>query len=255
MPTTVLAQDLHVKFQVYTHSNTSAIQAVAHGFRQRRKVVVEALTGINFELHSGQALGLIGHNGAGKSTLLKAIVGTVPPAQGRLLVSSQPQMLGAPVKALLSGRANIELGLLGLGFKPKEIKELIPGIVEYTELGDFIDLPFRTYSSGMKQRLNFAVSTAVAPDILLLDEALAVGDRNFKDKSLERLNEIKSHAGTVILATHNMREVRETCDHVLWLRDGRILAEGPADDVIEQYRAEETSQRNTIKDRKGGKIS
>ena len=250
MPITILAEDLHVKFEVFSHSNQSAIKAAAQGLRRRRRVVVEALTDVNFEIHRGQALGLIGHNGAGKSTLLRTILGLVPPAQGKLLVSSQPRMLGAPTKGILSGRANIELGLLALGFQPKRIEEMIPEIAEYTELGEFIDLPFRTYSSGMKQRLRFAVSTAVAPEILLLDEALAVGDKNFKDKSLRRLNEIKTEAGTIVLATHNMNEVRETCDHVLWLRDGKVCAQGPADVVIEQYKAEETSERNTIKSRR-----
>jgi len=250
MSITVLTKNLHVKFEVFAHSPGTAIGRVAQSLRERRrKVIVDALTDINIELRQGEALGLIGHNGAGKSTLLKAIAGIIPPAEGKVLVSSQPQMLGAPTKGLLTGRTNVDLGLLGLGFSREEIAELAPGIVEYTELGQFIDLPFRTYSSGMKQRLRFAVSTAVAPEILLLDESLTVGDRNFKDKSLARLNEIKSEAGTVILATHNMREVREACDHVIWLRDGKVLATGPPEQVIEQYREEERSMRNTIKDR------
>lgn len=250
MSITVLTKNLHVKFEVFAHSHGSAVSRFAQSLKERRKrVIVESLTDINIELHQGQALGLIGHNGAGKSTLLKAIAGIVPPAEGKVLVSSQPQMLGAPTKGLLTGRTNVELGLLGLGFSLEEIAEMSPAIIEFTELGGFIDLPFRTYSSGMKQRLKFAVSTAVAPEILLLDEALTVGDRNFKDKSLARLNEIKAEAGTVILATHNMREVRAACDYVVWLRDGKILAEGEPEYVIAAYEEEERSLRNTIKDR------
>lgn len=250
MPTTILVENLHVRFEVFAHPGVSAVSALASRFRRRRRVVVEALSGVNFQVQAGEALGIIGHNGAGKSTLLKALTGAVPPADGRILVASQPQMLGAPTKGSLSGRANVELGLLGLGFQPEQIKEMAPGIIDFTQLGDFIDLPLRTYSSGMKQRLKFAISTARAPEILLLDEALAVGDRDFKDKSLARLNEIKERAGTIIIATHNMREVRRTCDRALWLRDGRALAYGDVEDVIGQYRGHATSERNTIRSRR-----
>jgi len=149
----------------------------------------------------------------------------------------------------LSGRDNITLGLLSIGMKPEEVAAKELEVVEYTELGDFIDMPVTTYSSGMKSRLLFAIKTHQTPDILLLDEALSVGDKTFKQKSLERVNGIRESAGAVVMATHQPAEIRESCNYAMWLKDGRVMLFGDPEEVIEEYESADGSRRDTVERR------
>lgn len=216
---------------------------------RRKRTYIHALTDISFHLRKGDCLGVIGHNGAGKSTLLSAISGSIACSSGRLLVRSQPRSLAgssSTINRKLSGRENIHLGLLSLGIDPEQIDDLEPEIVDFAELGEFIDMPAKTYSSGMRARLQFAIRTTQDPEILLLDEALSVGDQHFKEKSMNRINDIREQAGVVVLATHSMREVLSSCTHALWLRDGRVAAFGEPESVVESYEQDSGPRRDTI---------
>lgn len=209
---------------------------------RREEVIVPALDSLSFELSEGDALGLVGHNGSGKSTLLQVIAGLIPPSTGSVLVSSQPQLLGvrAALSMGLSGWRNIELCCHALGFEPAAIDAVAQEIAEFTELGDFLCLPVSTYSAGMMQRLSFSISASARPRILLIDEALAVGDQQFKQKSLERLREVTADAGVLILATHAMGEIRATCSRAIWLHEGHVEMSG---DPVEVTTAYEESQK------------
>ena len=137
----------------------------------------------------------------------------------------------------LTGRRNIEIGLLAQGLDRAGVDDLLPAVVEFTSLGDAIDMRMETYSSGMRARLHFAVATATSPEILLIDEALAVGDRSFREKSAQRLDKHRADSGTVLLVSHNLSEIRRSCDRVIWLQDGLIVADGPTDEVLASYEA------------------
>ena len=204
---------------------------------RRRRTVVAALSEVDFELYEGDAVGIIGHNGSGKSTLMQAVAGLLPPSSGSVLVSSQPQLLGvqAALNLGLSGHANIELCSLALGFSPQQIDELREDVAKFTDLGDFLDLPARSYSAGMRQRLGFAISVLARPQILLIDEALAVGDKDFKQKCLGKLRELRENAGTVLLASHAMGEITSTCNRALWIHEGRLVMDGDPNEVAAAY--------------------
>jgi len=244
----VQVEGLFLSYAVLRDTTDSLSSLTARGFRPRQTKEVAALVDVSFTLQRGDSLGLIGHNGAGKSTLLQSIAGFLRPSRGTVLVSSQPQLLG--IKAALngnaSGRQNIELGCLALGMKREMVTELVPQIAEYTELGDFIDLPVRTYSAGMRQRLSFAISTTQTPEILLIDEALAVGDKAFRSKSMQRLRSIREEAGVVILASHSMGAIKGACNKVLWLHNGEIAKFGDPDDVIAAYKKSERTVKRDV---------
>lgn len=199
--------------------------------------VVKAVRGVSFVAHHGESIGLIGHNGSGKSTLLRAIAGAMPTTSGAIWSDGTAALLGvnAALMRELSGERNIVLGGLALGLTPAEIAERYDDVVDLAGIGDFLHLPMRAYSSGMGARLKFAISSAARPDILMIDEALATGDADFKQRSRERIEQIVAHAGTVLLVSHSMSTIRSMCDRVLWLDHGRLVADGPTDEVLEQY--------------------
>jgi ABC-type polysaccharide/polyol phosphate transport system ATPase subunit len=143
----------------------------------------------------------------------------------------------AALRPRMTGRANIRIGLLAQGLRRHEVEARLDDVVEFTDLGPSIDLPMETYSSGMRARLHFAIATALTPEILLVDEALAVGDQAFREKSARRLEEHRSAAGTVLLVSHNLSEIRRSCDRVVWLEQGRIVLDGPTDEVLGAYEA------------------
>ena len=241
----VSVQDLHIHYQVMARSGESLRVALQSRLRPRRPPTVVALSDVSLELRAGDSLGVIGHNGAGKTTLLHAIAGVLSPSQGSVLVRHQPQMLGvqAALDPRLSGRRNIELGGLALGLGFDEISELLPSIIDFTELEEFIDLPVSAYSAGMRVRLGFAISTVARPEILLIDEALAVGDKDFREKSIDRLRQLRAWAGVVVLASHALVEVERVCNKVVWLNRGRIEQFGDPTDVLDAYRASRRSSR------------
>lgn len=241
---TVVVDDLHVYYRIRTKVKSKQIAAKQNmldkALRRTRKVAlkeVHALKGISFTTHQGEAVAIIGRNGAGKSTMLRAIAGLIPARSGSILTSSQPSLLGVNAALMnhLSGRRNIELGGLALGMTPADVEANMDSIIEFSGLGEFIDLPLSTYSSGMGARLRFAIASSVPQEILMIDEALATGDVNFKKRSQERIAELKAKAGTVFLVSHSHSVIRETCTRAIWLEKGNLVADGPMNEVLTAY--------------------
>ncbi|MCU1538404.1 MAG: transporter ATP-binding protein [Humibacillus sp.] len=200
---------------------------------------VHAVKKVSFVVRHGEAVGIIGRNGSGKSTLLRAVAGLIPPSGGRAWASGRPSLLGVNAVLLtgLTGSRNIMIGGLALGLSPREVRERHDAIVDFSGIGDFVDLPMSAYSSGMGARLRFAISTAAVPDILMIDEALATGDAEFQARSRERIAEIREHASTVFLVSHSNAAIRESCDRVLWMDRGRLVMDGPTEAVVSAYEA------------------
>ncbi|MEU0845276.1 ABC transporter ATP-binding protein, partial [Streptomyces sp. NPDC005962] len=196
-----------------------------------------------FVAYRGESIGLIGSNGSGKSTLLKAVAGLLPAERGSVYTDGQPSLLGVNAALMndLTGERNVILGGLAMGMSREQVRERYEDIVEFSginEKGDFITLPMRTYSSGMGARLRFSIAAAKDHDVLMIDEALATGDRKFQKRSEARIRELRKDAGTVFLVSHNNKSIRDTCDRVLWLEKGELLMDGPTDEVIEAYEKE-----------------
>lgn len=203
---------------------------------------VHAVKEVSFTAYRGEAIGLIGTNGSGKSTLLKAVAGLLPVERGQIYTDGQPSLLGvnAALMGDLTGERNVYLGGLAMGMSREQVKERYQQIVDFSGIndkGDFITLPMRTYSSGMSARLRFSIAAAKDHDVLLIDEALATGDRTFQRRSEERIRELRQKAGTVFLVTHSSKSIRDTCDRVLWLERGELLMDGPTDEVMNAYDA------------------
>jgi teichoic acid transport system ATP-binding protein len=211
--------------------------------RQRRVSIreVHAIRGISFIASHGDVVGIIGRNGSGKSTLLRAIAGLLPAEKGgAVYTSGEAALLGVNAALLddLTGERNVVLGCLAMGMPPAEVKAHYQQIVDFSGVGDFVDLPMRAYSTGMAQRLRFAIASAKSHEILMIDEALATGDAAFRTKSHNRIKELRDEAGTVFLVAHNLGEIEQSCNRVIWMEAGRILRD--SDDVpgvIDQYLA------------------
>ena len=198
-----------------------------------------ALNDVSLTINKGEIVGIIGHNGAGKSTLLKLISRVLTPTSGRVWVRGKvaPLLeLGAGFHPELTGRENIYLNSAILGLTRKEIDEKVPGIIEFSELHEFIDAPIRTYSSGMSARLGFAVATDTNPDILILDEIMAVGDEAFKHKSEARIRSFFEQGITIVLVSHSMETVEKLCTHVVRLDHGVVKGDGKPLEIINEYR-------------------
>jgi len=209
--------------------------------------VFRALDGVSLELARGESLGLIGENGAGKSTLLKIIAGVIPPTRGTLMVNGRVGALlelGSGFHPDYTGAANIDLAAALLGLTPDEIDDKRDEIIAFADLGDHLDDPIKHYSSGMVVRLGFAVATALAPDILITDEVLAVGDESFQKKCVAWMERYLDSGGTLLLCSHSMYHVQKLCQRALWLKDGRPVREGASAPVTQAYLAyhEEKSQ-------------
>jgi teichoic acid transport system ATP-binding protein len=196
-----------------------------------------ALTDVSFEAFKGDTIGFVGINGSGKSTLSNIIAGIVPETSGSVEVNGEASLIAvsAGLKNDLTGRDNIELKCLMLGFSKAEIKKMEPEIIEFSELGKFIDQPVKSYSSGMKSRLGFAISVTVNPDILIIDEALSVGDKAFAEKSLQKMKEFKQAGKTMIFVSHSIGQMKQFCEKILWLEFGRVKEFGPVDEVLPKY--------------------
>jgi len=202
--------------------------------------VFRALDGVGFELRRGESLGVIGENGAGKSTLLKIVAGVIPPTRGRVTVSGRVGALlelGSGFHPEYTGLANIDLAAALLGLPPDEIAAKREEIVAFADIGEHINEPIKHYSSGMVVRLGFAVATTLAPDVLITDEVLAVGDESFQKKCVAWMERYLGGGGTLLLCSHSMYHVQKLCRSALWLRDGRAERYGPAADVTQAYLA------------------
>lgn len=207
----------------------------------KRKLQYEefyALTDVSFEIKKGEVIGIVGNNGAGKSTLLKVISGILKPANGKVTLQGNvvPMLeLGSGFDYDLTGRENIFLNGAILGYSEDYLKQKYDEIVEFSELGDFINTPVRNYSSGMVMRLAFSIASIVNPDILIVDEILAVGDMAFQEKSYRRMMELMSHGTTVLLVSHSIEQIRARCDRVIWLDHGKIVDIGDTQDICDRY--------------------
>jgi teichoic acid transport system ATP-binding protein len=232
----VVVDDLHIVYRVFGSARdrgTAATAVLRMLRRQRRPSVreVHAVRGISFVANRGDAVGVIGRNGSGKSTLLRAIAGLLPPEQGAVYATGQASLLGVNAALLddLTGDRNVVVCGLAMGMTPREIKDRYQGIVDFSGVGDFINLPMRAYSTGMGSRLRFAIASARSHDVLLVDEALVTGDAEFRVRSSERIGELRAQAGTVFIVAHSMAQIEETCNRVIWLEKGQIVRAG--DDV------------------------
>ncbi len=197
-----------------------------------------ALKNISFEVKKGERIGIVGLNGAGKSTLLKIITGVMKPTEGTFKTKGKIVALlelGAGFDPNYTGRENIFLNGALLGYSKEIIKSKFDEIVEFSEIGKFLDVPLKNYSSGMRARLGFSVAVAVKPDILILDEVLAVGDAKFKKKSKDKINELLSEDITVIIVSHSPKQVRKLCDRAIWLKEGHVMMIDDADTVVDAY--------------------
>jgi ABC-type polysaccharide/polyol phosphate transport system ATPase subunit len=237
----IVADEAHVVYRVYASGKRlSARDAVLgrNALRGGRGLhSVHALRGVSFTASEGETIGVVGHNGSGKSTLFRAMSGLIPTSEGAIWAADRPVLLGvnAALVPELSGENNIKLGLLAMGFSSEEAAASVDEIADFAELNEFLYHPMRTYSSGMAARLRFAIASARPHSILLIDEALSVGDRRFKNKSEDRIRALRDSAGLVMIVSHSAGSLRDTCDRVLWIHKGELVADGSADSVIGEY--------------------
>lgn len=228
-------------YNVISHSFRRRVLEVATGGRlisDQQRVLVKALDQLTLSIRDGERVGVIGHNGSGKTTLLRLINGIYHPTSGHRHVSGRVGSLidislGTDPEA--TGRENIYLRGSLIGIDRDTIDENISEIIDFSELGDFIDLPLRTYSSGMCMRLAFSISTTIKADILLMDEWLAVGDEHFQSKAEGRINSLLKDANILVLASHSRELIKKTCNRVIWLEHGRVKLDGSVDSVIHKY--------------------
>ncbi|HWE27775.1 MAG TPA: ABC transporter ATP-binding protein [Polyangia bacterium] len=195
---------------------------------------------VSFDIHRGETVGVVGHNGSGKSTLLRLIAGAAYPTEGHIAVRGRiaPLLaLGAGFQPDMTGRECVEINATALGLDKHEIVERLDAIVTFAELHDFIDTPVRYYSSGMLARLGFSVAVHTDPDLLLVDEVLAVGDHAFQEKCIARIEKLRAGGVTIFFVSHDAGIVKRLCDRVLWLKDGRVARDGAADAVLTAYEA------------------
>lgn len=232
-------RDVFVEYQVQEYRSRTLKEALINQIRQQNKPeVFRALKGVNVQLKPGECIALIGHNGSGKSTLLKVIAGIIPPTRGSVVRNGTciPQIeLGAGFDPELTGRENIFLSLGLLGLTRKEIENLIPAIVSFSELDAHMDMPIKTYSSGMYMRLGFACSVCIKAELLLVDEILSVGDENFQKKCIAKMREIRSSGSAMVLVTHDLAQVQQMADRVLIFDSGLKVFDGHPREGIAFY--------------------
>ncbi len=215
-------------------------------FKNKNAKINKALKNVSFDIVPGEAVGLIGDNGAGKSTILKLITGVAYPSEGEIAVSGKVAALlelTAGFSMEMTGRENIYLKGYILGLTDKEIKAIEERIVEFAELGDYIDQPVRTYSSGMKMRLGFAINVNIDPDVLVIDEALSVGDATFKKKCKNKIADTIQSGVTVLYVSHNAESVKELCTRAIYLKKGQLIFDGPTAEALAVYQADKASKK------------
>ena len=238
-PLAVKVDDLSITYRTTFERKPTLKQALVRFGRGQRAVrEVEALKHVSFEIRTGTAMGIIGSNGAGKSTLMRAMAGILPPTTGSVEVwgkASTLLALGVGFNKDLSGRENIILGGLASGLSRREVEERADDVAEWTELGDFIDMPMRTYSSGMSARVGFSVAVHMRPDILMIDEALSTGDAKFREKANAKMAELRQSARAMFLVSHGLGSIKEMCNEAIWLNKGELMMRGEPDEVIDAY--------------------
>jgi teichoic acid transport system ATP-binding protein len=236
-------QDVHITYRTIVDPRANTLRhTLTHlgkrggGGRQVREI--QAVRGVSLDVEHGSVLGIIGANGAGKSTLMRAIAGILPPSTGQIVVNGRISTLlalGVGFNGQLSGRENVILGGLAAGLTRRQVNERFEQIADWAELGEFMDMPMKSYSSGMYGRLAFAVSTHMEPDVLLVDEALSTGDAHFRRKSYEKMQELVGQARTIVIVSHGIGAIREMCDDCVWMHKGEIVRRGKPDEVAAEY--------------------
>jgi teichoic acid transport system ATP-binding protein len=235
----VKVDDVSITYRTTFERKPTLKQALVRFGRGERAVrEVQALKNVSFEVRNGTSMGIIGANGAGKSTLMRAMAGILPPNSGSIEVwgkASTLLALGVGFNPTLSGRENIILGGLAAGLSRKEVEERAAEVAEWTELGEFIDMPMRTYSSGMSARVGFSVAVHMKPDILMIDEALSTGDAHFREKANAKMAELRESARAMFLVSHGLGSIKEMCNEAIWLDKGSLMMRGEPTEVVDQY--------------------
>lgn len=235
----IRVQDLSIVYRASIDKHPTLQETVKRLGRGQRIVrEVRAVSEVSFEVPRGTVIGIVGANGAGKSTLVRSVAGILPPTSGRIEVRGSVSTLlalGVGFNARLTGRQNVLLGGLAAGLSREVLEQRYAQIAEFAELGDFMDMPMTTYSSGMYSRLGFSVAVNMRPDILLIDEALSTGDARFKRKSFAKMTELVQEARTIVLVSHALGSIKELCDSALWMHQGRLVLHGPASEVVAAY--------------------
>ena len=235
----IRVQNLDLTYRTSVEVSPTLKSAIVGLGRRRRSIrEIEAVKDVSFDVPHGAVLGIIGANGAGKSTLMRAVAGILPPTKGRIEIHGRVSTLlalGVGFNAALTGRQNVVLGGLAAGLRKSDIARKYDEIAEFAELGDFMDMPMRTYSSGMYSRLAFSVAVNMDPDILLIDEAMSAGDAKFRKKAAERMKNLASNAGTMLLVSHALGTVKDMCSEAIWLHKGQLIQRGHPDDIVAAY--------------------
>ena len=234
----IIVDDVYKTFNVYLDKANTIKEKLLFLFSRNKKEKREVLKGINLKVKKGEVVALIGTNGSGKSTLLKLMTKIIYPNKGKITTEGKLTSLlelGAGFHPDFSGRENIYFNASIFGLTKKEIDKRIDDIIEFSELGPYIDNPVRTYSSGMYMRLAFSVAINVDADILLIDEILSVGDEHFQNKCYEKMRDLKNQGKTMVFVTHSMQTVKQLCDRAVWLCNGTIKMDGPTEEVVDEY--------------------
>jgi len=242
MEPVIEAENLSKTYRLYRNPYGRLLEKLPWNRNKRYYTEVPALQDVTFQVAPGECVGLIGSNGAGKSTMLKVLTGTTFPTSGRYTVRGRVTSLlelGSGFQRTFSGRANIFMNAAMMGFSRKEAKKRVDEIIEFSELGDFIDSPISTYSSGMTARLGFSVAIAADPDMLILDEILAVGDMNFRRKCVDKIMDYKRRGKSLFFCSHSLYDVRQICDRAIWLRKGRAQMIADSVTVTNEYATHE----------------
>ena len=235
MSKSVVVNNIYKKYKLFT-SRSERILDLLLPYKEYGEAFY-AIKDVSFEVEKGDIVGFVGVNGSGKSTLANLIAGIIPKTSGSVEINGDVALIAvnAGLDGKLTGRENIELKLLMLGFTQKEILEMEDEIIEFAEIEKFIDQPVKSYSSGMKSRLGFSISIRVNPDILIIDEALSVGDKAFSEKSLAKMHEFKDQGKTMFFVSHSLSQMKQFCEKVLWLEYGVVKEFGPAEEVLKNY--------------------
>lgn len=243
--TMIRLKDVSVEFPIYNSSSRSLknrVLSVATGGKIERRidglVLIRGLDNVSLTLKEGERVGLIGHNGSGKTTLLRVLSGIYTPTQGSAIVNGDCVSLiniSLGIDPDATGHENIRLRSAIMGLDPKKMASKFEQIAEFSGLGEFLDMPFRTYSSGMQLRLAFATSTAVRPEILIMDEWLSTGDEDFKERANQRMKELVDSTKILVLASHSVDLLKKNCNRIVWLEHGRIKMDGNPDEVLASY--------------------
>ncbi|MGB5953140.1 MAG: ABC transporter ATP-binding protein [Ornithinimicrobium sp.] len=242
----VIVSDVNISYRVFGAGSAAKMNAGGRWGKAMNKArtqvgtrEIHAVKDVSFVAYRGESIGVIGRNGSGKSTMLRSVAGLIPPTSGSIYLNGGAALLGvnAVLMRNLTGARNIMIGGQALGLSRRQLLDKFDEIVAFADIGDFINLPMSSYSSGMAARLRFAISTAVVPDILVVDEALATGDAQFQARATERIAKIRESAGTIFIVSHTASQVKSLCSRVLWMDAGHLIMDGAPKDVMPAYRA------------------